>query len=289
MKSLIANAGRIVLTLAVVAAAAFVGRELWDYYTNTPWTRDARVRADVVQVAPDVAGLVAEVLVEDNGTVRKGAVLFRVDRRRFEIAVQQAEAALAGRRAALDVAEQELVRSRNPGDLASQQRVEQAEAAKRTAVAAAAQTQADLELAKLNLERSDVRASVNGIVSNLSLRPGTYVPAGKAVMALIDSDSIRVEGYFEETKLPRIHAGDAAVVTLMGRSGVLHGSVHSIAAGIEDRERSDTFGRLANVNPAFTWIRLAQRIPVRIKLDAPPDEVKLIVGMTATVKIGEAR
>jgi RND family efflux transporter MFP subunit len=289
MKSLLANAGRVVLTLVPVAAAAFAGYQLWDYYMNAPWTRDARVRADVVQVAPDISGLVAEVLVEDNGVVRKGDVLFKVDRRRFEIAVAQAKAVLAGREAAVDLAEREMNRTQGLGDLAAQQRLEQAEAAKRQAVAAVAQARADLELAKLNLEHADVRASVNGVVSNLSLRPGDYVAAGRAVMALIDADSVRVEGYFEETKLPRIHAGDAAAVTLTGRPGVLRGSVHGIAAGIEDRGRSDTSGSLANVNPAFTWVRLAQRIPVRIRLDAPPGEVKLVVGMTATVKIGESR
>jgi RND family efflux transporter MFP subunit len=278
---------RVVLTLLAVGAAAIVSRELWDYYMNEPWTRDARVRADVVQVAPDVSGLVAEVLVQDNGVVRKGDVLFKVDQRRFEIALQQIQAVLAGREAAVEQAERELVRSKDLGEYATQQRVEQAEATRREAAAAVQQSRADLDLAKLNLERSDVRASVNGIISNLSLLPGDYVPSGKAVMALISTDSVRVEGYFEETKLPRIRIGDAAVIRLMGHPGVLRGSVHSIAAGIEDRERSDASGLLANVNPVFTWVRLAQRVPVRIKLDAPPAEVKLVVGMTATVRIGE--
>ncbi len=146
---------------------------------------------------------------------------------------------------------------------------------------------ADLELAKLTLERSAVRASVNGFISNLSLQPGDYVPAGKSVMALINTDSLRVEGYFEETKLPRIRIGDPAAITLMGQQSVLRGRVQSIAGGIEDRERSDGSSLLANVNPTFTWVRLAQRIPVRITLEDLPAETRMIVGLTATVQIGK--
>lgn len=283
----LANIGQVVLTLAAATAAAFVAYGLWDYHMNAPWTRDAHVRADVVQVAPDVSGLVEQVLVKDNGVVHQGDVLFRVDRNRFQIAEKQAEAALAGRQAATDQAKRELARVQGLKEFASRQRVEQAATTADQADAAFQQALADLALAKLNLVRSEVRASVNGTISNLSLQPGDYVSTGKSVMALINTDSIRVEGYFEETKLPRVRVGDRVSIWLMGRAGVLYGNVESIAGGIEDRERTDSSGLLANVNPTFTWVRLAQRIPVRIKIDASSSEARLVVGQTATVQIKE--
>lgn len=283
IKSLLARPGRIILTLVATVAAIFVARGLWDYYMNEPWTRDARVRADVVEVAPDVAGLVDAIFVNDNSTVHRGDVLFRVDRERFEIALRQAEAVVAGRTSAVELAKHELERSENLKDYASRQRVEQADAALDQAKAALQQALADRDVAQLNLARSEVRASVNGVISNLSLQPGDYVSVGKAVMALINTDSLRVEGYFEETKISRIRVGDSATIHLMGRPGVLQGRVESIAGGIEDRER--TAGALANINPTFTWVRLAQRIPVRIALDELPPDLKLVVGQTATVQI----
>ncbi len=286
MKKYLKSIGRIIFTLVVVAAAVFVIRDLWSYYMDEPWTRDAHVRADVVEVAPDISGLVDDVLVHDNSTVHRGDVLFSVDRQRFAIALLQAEAAVAGRQAALDQARRELVRSQNLGDFASRQRVEQTDATVRQAEAAYQQALADRELAKLNLARSDVKASVSGIISNLSLQPGDYVSTGKPVMALINTDTVRVEGYFEETKLHRIHIGDRVTVHLMSETTVIHGIVEGIAGGIEDRERSSGTGLLADINPTFTWVRLAQRIPVRIKLDNVPSHVRLVSGLTATVQVG---
>ena len=144
---------------------------------------------------------------------------------------------------------------------------------------------ADRDLAKLNLARSEVRASVNGRITNMDLRPGAYVSVGHGVLALIDTDTLRVEGYFEETKLPRIRIGDPATIRLMGETTALSGVSESIAGGIADRERSAGANLLANVNPTFSWVQLAQRVPVRIVLDHVPDDVKLDVGRTATVSI----
>jgi multidrug resistance efflux pump len=144
---------------------------------------------------------------------------------------------------------------------------------------------ADRDVAKLNLARSEVRASVNGRITNMELLPGAYVTQGHGVMALIGSDTLRVEGYFEETKLPRIHVGDAATIRLMGEAAPLTGKVESFAGGIDDRERSAGANLLANVNPTFAWVRLAQRVPVRIALDHVPDDVRLVAGRTATVSI----
>jgi len=278
---------RVLVTLLMCVAAFFAGRALWSHYMSDPWTRDAKVRADIVGVAPDVSGLVSEVLVQDNQTVKAGDVLFRIDPARFTIALRQAEAALAGGKATLEQAARELKRYEKLGDVVSQQKTEQAQLALDSAAAAVQQATAARDLARLNLERSEVRAPVSGVITNFTVRPGDYVAAGAAKVALIDTASLRVEAYLEETKLNRVHVGDSATIWLMGQPTPLHGHVESIAAGIEDRERTVGAGLLANINPTFSWVRLAQRIPVRIRLDPAPDGVNLVAGMTATVYINQ--
>jgi len=288
MKGNLAWLSRLALTVIVVVAALAVGRGLWAYYMESPWTRDGRVRADVVQVAPDVSGFVTDVLVKDNQKVSRGDVLFRIDRERFALALRQADAAVAGHRATLDQANADLKRySALTTDAVSQQKQEQVLAAQLQAKAAYDQAVADRAVAQLNLDRSEVHASVNGTISNMDLRPGAYVTAGKGVMALVDTDTLHVEGYFEENKLARIHIGDKARVRLMGEPTRLTGHVESIAAGIEDRDRAEGANLLANVNPTFSWIRLAQRVPVRIVLDHIPESVALVAGRSATVEIGQ--
>jgi RND family efflux transporter MFP subunit len=291
MKAVLNSLRRFALTGLVALVAVWAGYKLWDYYMNEPWTRDGHVRADVVPVAPDVSGFVTDVLVSDNQQVRRGDVLFRIDRARYEIALKQAEAVLLGKRAMLEEADADLKRysALTPGVVVSTQRMDQVTATQGSAQAAFDQAVADLGLAKLNLERSEVRAAVNGVVTNMELRPGTYLTPGKGVLALLDSDTLRVEGYFEETKLPRIHLGDAVNVRLLGSDHMLQGRVESVAAGIEDRDRSAGATLLANVNPTFNWVRLAQRVPVRIALDQA-ERNELVAGATATVEVvGSAR
>lgn len=282
-----ASFGRVVLTLVVVAIASVIGWQLWVYYMDEPWTRDGVVRADVVGVAPDVSGLVSEVLVHDNQQVHKGEVLFRIDKERFTIALQQTDAALRIQRARLQQAGRELDRYQSLSNAeVSKQKQEQVMAAAEEAGAAYQQAMADRSLAQLNLDRSDVTAPVNGTITNFEMRPGDYVTAGHAVAALVDSGTLYVAGYFEETKLPRIHVGDPASVRLMGESTVLRGHVQSIAGGIQDRERQTGTGLLASVNPTFSWVRLAQRIPVRVHIESVPAGVRLLPGRTASVWIG---
>ena len=218
MKALLNSLRRFSLTGVMVLAALWAGYKLWDYYMDAPWTRDGHVRADVVPIAPDVSGFVTEVLVKDNQQVQRGDVLFRIDRARYDIALKQAEAVLLGKGAMLEQANADLTRysALTPGVVVSKQKMDQVVATQGSAQAAHDQAVADLGLARLNLERSEVRASVNGVVTNMELRPGTYLTPGKGVMALLDSDTLHVQGYFEETKLPRIHLGDAVNVRLMG-------------------------------------------------------------------------
>jgi multidrug resistance efflux pump len=287
MKALLNSLRRFALTGLMVGIALWAGYRLWDYYFDQPWTRDGHVRADVVPIAPDVSGFVTEVLVRDNQQVRRGDVLFRIDRARYSIALAQAEAILDGRRATLDEADADLKRysTLTPDVVVSKQRMDQVVASQGTAKAAYDQAVADRDLARLNLERSEVRAAVSGVVTNMELRPGTYLTPGKGVMALLDSGTLRVEGYFEETKLARIHVGDPVKVRLMGGDHSLRGRVESVAAGIEDRDRSAGATLLANVNPTFNWVRLAQRVPVRITLDDAIERNELVAGATATVEV----
>jgi multidrug resistance efflux pump len=286
LRRLAVNLGRPALTLLIVAAAVVAGRGLWTYYQEAPWTRDGRVRADVVTIAPDVPGLVAEVMVRDNQPVKRGDVLFRIDSDRFELALAQADAAVASRKAQMDEAEREATRYQRLSQLSvSKETQEQRESTAESAAAAYRQAVADRAVAQLNLRRSVVTSPVDGIVTNFDLEPGDYVTTGKGVMALVDSETLRVEGYFEETKLSKIHTGDRVQVQLMGESRILTGHVESIAAGIADRERTDSPNLLANINPTFDWVRLAQRVPVRIKPDMVPPGVDLVVGRTATVTV----
>ena len=285
MKKWLLLAGRILVTLIVVVVALIAARWMWVHYEVEPWTRDGRVRADVAEVAPDVAGFVTEVHVIDNQLVHRGQVLFVLDQPRYRVALAQAQATVLNDKAVLAEAQREVARNNALGDLVAQELREQSMARAQEAQAALNQAQAGVDAAKLNLDRTVVHASVNGVVSNLELRPGDYLAVGHQAFALIDTDTLHVDGYFEETKLPRIRVGDAASVKIMGEALVLHGHVVSIAAGIEDRERSPSGNLLANVNPTFSWVRLAQRVPVRIVLDAVPAYVRLIAGRTATVTI----
>ncbi|HWS64692.1 MAG TPA: efflux RND transporter periplasmic adaptor subunit, partial [Steroidobacteraceae bacterium] len=271
------------ITLAVVAVAMFALRSLWTHYELAPWTRDGRVRADVVSIAPDVPGFVVKVAVHDNQVVSKGDALFELDRARYEIALQQTLATVARQRASLAEAGREAHRNDSLGEVVSSEVREQSRTRMQEATAELQRGLADLAAARLNLQRTLVVAPVNGIVTNLELRPGNYLTAGRQGLALLDSDSLHVDGYFEETKLPLLHEGDRVSVRLMGESQFLYGSVQSIAPAIFDRERTPTGDLVANINPTFSWVRLAQRVPVRIKLDPGPLDVRMIAGRTATV------
>lgn len=270
-------------TAVAVVLAMFVLHRMWSQYERAPWTRDGRVRADVVGIAPDVSGWVVKVYVTDDQVVHKGDPLFEIDRTRYAIAVQQSEAAVARQRAVLAEAQREARRNGSLGDLVASESREQSQARLEEASAQLQGNLADLAAARLNLQRTVVVAPVNGNVTNLELRPGNYLTPGRQALALVDSDSLHVDGYFEETKLPQIHVGDRVSVSLMGQTQRLSGRIQGIAPAIDDRERSPTSNLVANINPSFTWVRLAQRVPVRISLDPAPVDVLLIAGRTATI------
>jgi len=286
------NLLRAIFTALVLGAVLLAMYALWVRYQVEPVTRDGKVRADVIQIAPDVSGLVTEVRVHDNEPVHRGQVLLVIDQPRYQLALAQAEASLGALRATLAQAVREDRRNRAMPDVVATEAVEQGSTRVAQLRMQLAQAQAARDLARLNLDRTLVRAPVDGTTVNMTLRPGVYLNTGKAAFSLIDTDSLRVEGYFEETKLPAVHVGDPALIHLMGVADPIQGHVESIATGVEDRERTADDARLPNVNPAFTWVRLAQRVPVRIAIDKMPPHVRVLPGLTATVvlhpRAGEA-
>ncbi|SFD08644.1 RND family efflux transporter, MFP subunit [Pseudomonas citronellolis] len=270
-------------TLIILVIAVFIGRTLWVNYMDTPWTRDGRVRADIINVAPDVSGVVVDVPVRDNQQVKKGDLLMQIDPDHYRIAVKQAEAQVASRLATLKMRQLNAKRrAAMDNEVVSRESLDDASNTAAAAEADYQQAQAALDAAKLNLERTQVRASVDGYVTNLNVHRGDYARTGEAKMALVDENSYWVYGYFEETKLPHIAVGDPAELQLMSGQR-LKGHVESIARAIYDRDNPESRELVADVNPTFNWVRLAQRVPVRIHIDEVPEGVLLAAGITTTV------
>ncbi|WP_186028940.1 efflux RND transporter periplasmic adaptor subunit [Burkholderia gladioli] len=279
------SAGQILLTLIVVVVAGLVLWRIINYYMFSPWTRDGHVRADVIQVAPDVSGLITEVRVVDNQAVSQGQVLFVIDRARYTLALRLAQATLEQRAATLAQARREYARNLKLGNLVASEQLEESRTRVDQGQAALADAQVNVDTARLNLQRTTIVSPVDGYLNDRAPRVGEYVPAGRAVLSVVDQHSFRVDGYFEETKLHGIHIGQAVDISVMGEPRPLRGHVQSIVAAIEDRDRTQSANLLPNVNPAFSWVRLAQRIPVRVALDEVPDDFRMIAGRTATVAI----
>ncbi|GFM68884.1 secretion protein HlyD [Pseudomonas cichorii] len=273
----------LIATLLVLALAIFIGRTLWVHYMETPWTRDGRVRADIINVAAEVAGTVIDVPVRDNQQVKKGDLLMQIDPEHYRIAVKEAEALLASRKATWEMRKLNAKRRADMDNLVvSTESRDDASNIATSALADYQLAQARLEAAELNLSRTRVLASVDGYVTNLNVHRGDYARAGEAKMAVVDMNSFWVYGFFEETKLPHVHVNDPAEMQLMSGE-VLKGHVESIARGIYDRDNPESRELIADVNPTFNWVRLAQRVPVRIHLDQVPEGLLLAAGMTCTV------
>ena len=278
----------VVITLAMVTSAAVLGRAMWDDYMEAPWTRDGTVRVYVATVAPEVAGRIVELRVADNQFVHKGDLLMVIDPTDYRIAVSLAEAAVQRTQANAQNTAREARRRQELSTLAVT--VEQQQTFAANAVVAQAQYQqalANLNQARVNLERTQIRSPVSGWVTNLLARLGDYANVGQNKISVVDADSFWIDGYFEETHLGSIQVGDAVSVKLMGHREVVRGHVGSIARGVNVPNAQPNGEGLAQVNPIFTWVRLAQRIPVRIQIDNVPEGVVLVAGMTATVQIDQ--
>lgn len=276
----------VLATLAAVALAALLGWGAWQYYMGTPWTRDGAVRAYVVKVAPQVAGEIVSLPIADNQFVHKGDLLMLIDPRNYSIAVRQAQASVEQAQAVADNARAEMIRREKLNDIAVTMEERQTYISQATTAEATYQTAlANLEQARINFKRTQVRSPVNGYVTNLSAQLGNYADVGSLQLSVVNSDSYWVDAYFEETALSRIHEGDAATVKLMGYTPLLRGRVQGLARGVDVPNSAPDASGLASVNPIFTFVRLAQRVPVRIHIDEVPDDIKLVAGMTATVQI----
>lgn len=274
------------ITFFVVVIAVSLGLKLWHEYMNTPWTRDGRVRADTIMISPDVSGLVEEVFVKDNQLVKKGDILFQIDRKRFIDEVDKAKAFLEIQKADYFLKKSQYDRRFGVNDdVVSKEEHEIAKYQLDIAKASYDKAEVELDTAKLNLERSSVIASEDGWVSNLVLKKGDFINRGESSLALVSSNSFWIYGYFEEHKIPLIKEGDIAKMQPLGTDFILKGHVDSIAVGITDRDNEVGKRLLANVNPSFTWVRLAQRIPVRIVVDEIPEGFTLRAGITCTIRI----
>jgi len=277
----------ILITLGTVAVGALLGWATWQLYMGAPWTRDGTVRAYVVTMAPEVAGRIVKLPVADNQFVHRGDDLFEIDSADFRIALEQAQAQAQRDGAALDYAranENRQARLAKEG-WASTEVYQQTTSTLHQSEGVVALDKAAIAKAQLDLGRTVIRSPVNGYVTNLLTQLGDYATVGQKLISVVDTDSFWVDGYFEETGLGRIHEGNPATVKLMGYGQLVRGHVGGVARGINIPNAQPDQAGLASVNPIFTWVRLAQRVPVRIHIDQVPDGVRLVAGMTATVQI----
>jgi multidrug resistance efflux pump len=276
----------LLITLATTVFAVVLGWAMWDAYMTAPWTRDGTVRTYVVTMAPEVAGRIVALSAADNQFVHKGDLLLVIDPTNYKIALQLADAAVDQAQATAENAQREAERRRKLDDLSVS--VEQKQIFNANAVAAQAQYQqavANRDQAKVNLERTQIRSPVNGWVTNLLTQLGDYATVGQNEISIVDADSFWVDAYFEETQLASMHEGDPAEIKLMSYRQIVRGKVGSVARGINVSNAQPDQQGLATVNPIFTWVRLAQRVPVHILIDQVPDGVRLVAGMTATVQV----
>ncbi|KAB1072055.1 HlyD family secretion protein [Methylobacterium planeticum] len=279
---------RLLATAVILACAVVAATFVWSYYVTAPWTRDGRVRVQVAGVAPQVSGQIVALRVSDNQAVRKGDILYKIDPFDFEVAIASAEAELKNREADLDVKRTQAARREALTTLStSVEEKQQFVGTAKIAEAALESAKAQLAQAKINLERTEIRSPVNGRVTNLLLRNGDYATRGTVNVAVIDTDSFWIDGYFEETKMSHIRVGDTAEVALIGFDPLIRGTVESITLGISTANATPSTQGLPSVDPVYTWVRLAQRVPVRIRIDEVPEGLTLVAGMTCTVSVGE--
>jgi multidrug resistance efflux pump len=272
-----------------IIAAALVIYKYWDYVIN-PWTRNGQVRAQVVQIAPRVTGPIVKLPIKDNQVVKAGDLLFEIDPRTFKATVNQSRAELRSAKvrelnAKEEAQRAERIRIRNPGAM-SEEELENKKNKQRDAEASVLKFEAALEQAKLNLEFTLVKAPVDGYVTNLNLRLGSQAVADQPALALVDFNSFWIHGFFRENSIANIRKGDRAIVTLMTYPDKpLEGRVDSLGWGIAQEDGSTGHNLLPNISPTFEWIRLAQRIPVRVHLVSVPEDIELRVGTTCSVLV----
>jgi len=275
------------ITFVFVGLAISAAGYLYYRYLENPWTRDGQVRANIVGIAPRVSGPIIRVAVSDNQQVEKGDLLFEIDPADFQAQVDAAAGRVQTDQATLTQQTQNLQRQTAlyRTRVAALQDFQNAQDSFAAAQAQLATAKANLEQTKLNLSYTKVFAPVDGYVTNMNTSPGTYVTVGVQLMALVDTSSYWVAGYFKETQLPHIQAGQEALITLMGHEGQpFKGVVQTVGWGIfvSDGSGSSTTTLLPSVSPTIDWVRLPQRFPVRIRVSGPTP-VPLRIGQTVSV------
>jgi multidrug resistance efflux pump len=277
---------RYVATGVLVVAALVAVRHGWWIYITSPWTRDGMVRVQVANVAPQISGQIVEVRTYDNQHVHKGDVLYVIEKFDFAVALDNAKATILNREADLAVKKAQNARRAALTTLsASIEEKQQFDGNAKMAEAALASAKAGLSQAEINLQRTEVRSPVDGYVTNLLMRVGDFARAGTPNLSVIDENSYWIDAYFEETKLANIHVGDPVEATLLGFQDPIKGRIESITGGISAANAASSTQGLPNVDPIFTWVRLAQRIPVRIRIEQVPPDVPLIAGMTCSISV----
>lgn len=273
-------------TVIVCAIALCAGWWLWNYYMQSPWTRDGKVRAELVNITPEVSGRLEKILVHDNQFVSAGSLIFSIDPVPYQIALDNAEAALAKAQADMAKADHEAARRRSlPRNVISSEDLDESNLAAASMKASYKAAQANLEQAKWNLSKTRIYAPTDGYITNLLARVGNYATAGTPLVALVDTHSFYVLGYFEETKLRHIREGRKADIVLYNGNIRLQGVVESIGRAIYDQSADSSSDLLMDVKPNVPWVRLAQRVPVRIKLIDIPADLTLVAGTTCTISI----
>ncbi len=279
---------RYIITLAAVVLAGFVLANMFHEYLFQPWTRDGHVRAQIIKITPRVGGPIVDLPIQDNQAVKKGDLLFKIDPRTYALAIEKAEAKLkqsqASKLVKLDQATRARDLSKKDKGAISEQSLVRKENNLLVAIADVDAAEANLNNAHLDMEFTEVRAPVDGYVTNLLLRYGSQTVANQPALALIDVNSFWVHGYFKETQIENVSSGNKAVIKLMTYPDApLEGVVENMGWGIAQQDGAPAADLLPAINPSFDWIRLAQRIPVRIRLTRIPEEVELRVGTTASV------
>jgi multidrug resistance efflux pump len=275
------------ITLIIVGLAVWAAVSLYSRYIANPWTRDGQVRANIVGIAPRVSGPIIHVAVRDNQQLRTGDLLFEIDPSDFQAQVDIAAGQVQNGEANLKQQEQNLQRQTDlyKNHVNTAQDFQNAQDSAAAAQAQLASAKANLELAKLNLNYTKVFAPVDGYVTNMNTSEGTYVTAGKQLMALVDTNSFWIAGYFKETQLPHIRVGQKATITMIGyEAQPFQGIVRSIGWGIyvQDGSGSDSTGLLPSISQTIDWVRLPQRFPVRIHV-LGHSPVPLRIGQTVSV------
>ncbi|OEF28658.1 HlyD family secretion protein [Vibrio rumoiensis] len=280
----------ILINLVILGGAIYLGYSKYEEYFNNPWTRDGQVRANVIKVAPRVSGPITQVSIKDNQFVHQGDLLFAIDPSTYQVALDQSKVSVEqaknnayGKKVEFERVQE--MRDRDKGSVSHKDLIRK-EIAYKQSLLQIKSAEEQLKSAELNLQFTKVYASVDGYVSNVDIRTGTQAVANQPLLALVDINSFWVFGYFRENQLESIQPGADATVTLMAHPDTpLKAHVESIGWGIAPKDGTVGYNLLPNVNPVFQWIRLAQRIPVKVVIDELPENIHLRFGLTASIMV----